>query len=123
MAIVKFYQPVPVKDPVVGADRQVSLIWQRWFNFVAQRLGVVSEGNFTYDPPAIAAGGSASASVSFPGARPGNFAWAAHTQVVAGIIISATATTDSVTVTFNNVTGAPIDMASGTLRIRVEASQ
>lgn len=121
MATVRYYQPVPTADPVVGTDRRVSIIWMKWFDFVAKRLGIVTETTATYDPPAIGAGATVSVSVSFAGARPGDFATATHTGVVAGINIIATATTDSVTVTFWNVTGGSIDLSSGTLRVRVES--
>lgn len=121
MAVTKLYQPVPSRDPVVGSDRLSSLIWLRWFNFVAEILGRRSEASFVYDPPSIAAGATSSVSVAFQGALPGDFAAAAHSTVTAGIIINATATTNSVTVSFTNVTAGAIDLASGTLRVRVEA--
>lgn len=123
MAKLRYYQAVPTADPVVGQNRLVSTIWSRWFQFIAQRVGVLTEQTQTYDPPAIAAGATGSVTVTFTGARAGDKAFATHTQAVAGIIILATATTDAVTVTFLNVTGSPIDMASGVLRVGVESNQ
>lgn len=121
MAVVKLFQPVPSRDPVVGTDRLSSLIWLRWFNFVADIIGRRSEASFVYDPPSIASGATSSVSVSFQGALPGDFAQAAFSQVVTGITINATATTNSVTVSFTNLTAGAIDMPQGTLRVRVEA--
>lgn len=123
MAKLRYFQAVPTADPVVGANRLVTTIWSRWFQFIAQRIGVLTEQTQVYDPPSIAAGSSASVTVTFTGARAGDKAYATHTQVVAGIILLATATTDAVTVTFLNMTAGAIDIASGTLRVGVESNQ
>lgn len=123
MAKIRWYQPVPAADPVVENTRRASIIYLRWFQFVARRLGVLTEQTQTYDPPSIAAGATASVTVTFMGARAGDEAFATHTQVVSGIIIMATATTDAVTVTFLNVTAGAIDLASGTLRVGVRSNE
>lgn len=122
MAQQRYDFPVPVADRVTDPAGLVRPIWLRWFNFVRDRLGIVSETATTYDPPNILSGAVSSVSVAFDGAKPGDKAWATHTQVTAGIIILATATTDSVTVTFWNISGGAINLASGVLRVGVETT-
>lgn len=122
MATQRYDFPIPAADPVAGPNRLVTPIWLRLFNAWRERFGVLTEQTQTYDPPNILSGATASVAVSFAGAKPGDKAWATHSTVQSGIILLATATTSSVTVTFWNVSGAPIDLASGTLRVGVEST-
>ena len=123
MATQRYDFAVPVGDPMVGPDRKITPIYLRWFNAVRDRFGILTERTQTYDPPNIppAAGPWTSITVSFPGAKPLDTATASHSGATSGIIILATPTTDSVTVTFINVTGAPIDIPNGTLLVSVES--
>lgn len=73
-----------------------------------------------WDPPSIAAGGSAQVNVPLPGARPGDFATAAFSLSTSGLVFLAqVGATDVVTVTAWNRSGAAIDLAAGTVRARV----
>lgn len=82
-----------------------------------QTVGVASA---TYDPPNIADGASASTTVSVTGAVVGDLAFATFSLDLSGMNVFAyVSSADTVTVVFENETGAPIDMASGTLRVRV----
>ena len=73
-----------------------------------------------WDPPSIAAGGTAAVNVTIPGARPGDFASAAFSLATSGLVFMAqVGATDVVTVTAWNKTGVAIDLAAGTVRARV----
>ncbi|MBR0670384.1 hydrolase [Neoroseomonas soli] len=73
-----------------------------------------------WNPPAIAAGGSAQTSLPLPGARAGDFASAAFSLGTSGLVFLAqVASTDLVTVTAWNRSGAEIDLGAGTVRARV----
>jgi hypothetical protein len=73
-----------------------------------------------WDPPSIAAGGSAQINVPLPGARPGDFAQAAYSLATSGLVFLAqVGATDVVTVTAWNRSGTSIDLAAGTVRARV----
>ena len=122
MATRRFYQPPPTADALVDTTRKINLKWLAWVNYVAQRLGILTEITQTYDPPNIASGATSSVAVTFAGARAGDKAWATHSAVVSGVVLLATATTDSVTVTFWNVSAGALDIASGTLRVGVEST-
>ncbi len=73
-----------------------------------------------WDPPSIAAGGSAQVNVPLPGARPGDFASAAFTLATSGLVFQAqVGATDVVSVTAWNRSGVAIDLGAGTVRARV----
>ncbi|MBB5689209.1 hydrolase [Roseomonas alkaliterrae] len=73
-----------------------------------------------WDPPSIAAGGSAQVNVPLPGARPGDFASASFSLSTSGVVFLAqVGATDVVTVTAWNRSGGAIDLAAGTVRARV----
>lgn len=75
----------------------------------------------TYDPPSIPAnGGKITTTVTATGAVVGDFAQATFSVFNADIDISAIVTaTNQVTVKFRNNSASAIDLASGTLRVRV----
>jgi len=73
-----------------------------------------------WDPPAIAAGGTAQVNVPLPGARPGDFAGAAWSAATSGaVFLAQVGATDVVTVTALNRTAAALDLNPGTVRARV----
>lgn len=73
-----------------------------------------------WDPPSIAAGGTAQINVSLPGARPGDFASAAYSLSTSGIVFLAqVGAQDTVTVTAWNRTAVAVDLNAGTVRARV----
>ena len=76
-------------------------------------------GEAAWDPPSIAAGASAQVNVALPGARAGDVAQASFSQATSGVVFLANVgATDVVTVTAWNRTGAAIDLAAGTVRVR-----
>jgi hypothetical protein len=73
-----------------------------------------------WDPPEIAAGGTAQVNVPLPGARPGDFAGAAWSAATSGaVFLAQVGATDVVTVTAYNRTAAALDLNPGTVRARV----
>jgi len=76
--------------------------------------------SINYDPPVIAAGGSASASVGVAGAVIGDTVLASFNRALQGMKIRAEVTAaDTVTVTLENPTGASVDLGVGLLTARV----
>jgi hypothetical protein len=85
------------------------------------RIGVremVAEA--AWDPPSIAAGGSAQLNVPLAGARPGDFVQAAFSLSTSGVVFLAQiGAQDVVTVTAWNRSGAAVDLNAGTVRVRL----
>lgn len=77
-------------------------------------------GSKTFDPPSIAAGGQTSTTVPVTGAIVGRFAVASFSLDTLLVELAAAVTAaDTVTVLFKNGTAGAIDLASGTLAVRV----
>ncbi len=77
-------------------------------------------GSKTYDPPNINGGAQASTTVTVTGAIMGRFAIASFSLDLQLIELSAyVSAADTVTVLFKNGTAGAIDLASGTLAVRV----
>jgi hypothetical protein len=72
-----------------------------------------------WDPASITAGGTAQTSVTVPGARPGDFAQAAFSAGTILTFHAQVSAQDTVTVVAWNRTGAAVDLAAGTVRVRV----
>ncbi len=74
----------------------------------------------TWDPPSIAAGGTAQVSVPLTGARPGDFVQVGFGLATSGVLFLAqVGATDIVTVTAWNRTGATLDLGPATLRVHL----
>jgi hypothetical protein len=91
-----------------------------WRQAVSIRFGDLPSKRLTstatYDPPSIAAGASASTTVTVTGALLGQQAAAAFSLSLGGLYMTASVTAaDTVTVTLVNPTAGTIDLASGTL--------
>lgn len=77
-------------------------------------------GSVAYDPPSLADGAGATTTVTVTGAALGDFATAAFSNSVAGLTVTANVTAaNTVTVRFQNESGVLIDVASGTLSVKV----
>lgn len=78
------------------------------------------QGSTTYDPPSVAAGASTSTTVTVTSAALGDSVSASFSLPLGGLLMFAEVTaTSTVTVRLYNPTGAPIDIASGTLTAKV----
>ncbi len=88
-----------------------------WEPFSSLKL----EYSGSWDPASISAGSSVSTVVTVTGAALGDFAQASFSLDITGCLIHAfVSATNTVTVVLQNITGGSINLASGTLRIRVE---
>lgn len=88
--------------------------WAR-FGFVAL------EASATYDPPSLADGAGTTTTVACSGAALGDYAKASFSLDLQGITVTAyVSVANTVSVRFQNESGGVLDLASGTLRVRVE---
>lgn len=80
----------------------------------------VLNGSATFDPPSIAAGAGTQTNVTVTGAALGDFVEASFSLDTPGIILTGWVTAaDTVRVRLQNGGGSPVDLGSGTLRVRV----
>lgn len=74
----------------------------------------------TWNPGSILDGDETAVDVTVPGARLGDFALASFSLDVADLVLDANVVAaDTVAVVLNNNTGGAVDLASGTLRVKV----
>jgi len=79
-------------------------------------------GSKTWDPPSVSSGASTTTTVSVVGAVLGNFVQAAFSLSLQGLSLEGyVSAADTVTVVLSNLTGSPVDLASGTLAVQVAA--
>lgn len=85
---------------------------------------VINTVDVTYDPPSLSAAGTAGASVTttvtLAGAVIGDAVYASFNRYSADIeIIATVSSTNTVTVKFKNTGASPVDLASGTLTVKL----
>ncbi len=79
------------------------------------------EASVSYDPPSLAVGAGVTTNVNVAGAALGDFARASFSLDLQGSTLTAwMSAANTVSVRFQNGTAGAIDLASGTLRVRVE---
>jgi len=118
------FPPPPVKSGVTARDGTMSLVWLTWFGALAawaQRVRVVS---VPVDVPSIPAGGGWWGQTTVEGLRVGDFATASIDPANRDLAVSAQVTaTDTVTVWIINHGASAVDLAAGTLRLRLERAR
>jgi hypothetical protein len=83
-------------------------------------IGGVISGSATFNPADLADGAGETTTVTATGAALGDFALASFSLDLQGITVTAyVSAADTVTVRLQNESGGAIDLASGTLRVRV----
>ena len=86
----------------------------------ADNLGYM-EGSATYDPANLADGAGATTTVTCTGAALGDYASATFSLDLQGITLTAwVSAANTVSVRFQNESGGPLDLGSGTLKARAE---
>jgi len=81
----------------------------------------ILEASAIYDPPSIAAGSGVTTTIGVTGAALGDHARASSSLDLQGILLTAwVSAANTASVRFQNGTGAALDLASGTMRVRVE---
>jgi len=100
-------------------------------NLIATRLATLNaafgvafppplSSSSTWNPPSLASGASEITTVSVAGAALGNYVQASFSLDLQGLSLAAyVSAANTVTVVLNNLTGGTIDLASGTLKVRV----
>ena len=120
LSLKAYSADAPFKVPLVNKDSTVNLTWLAWFGRVIAAMKILVAST-DYNPPSIASGTISTTTVTVSGASLGDFATASFSLPNAGVHLLAQVTAaNTVTVAFWNVTGGAIDLAAGTLRVRVE---
>lgn len=82
-------------------------------------IGGLNFGSTTWNPASIAAGGTEDKVLTVVGVSPGDFLIPSLTVALQGCLLSASyAAVDTVTVRLFNPSGSPVDLLSGTLRVK-----
>lgn len=118
------FPPPPGKSLVANRDGTMSLQWLTWFGALSawvQRVRVVS---VAVDVPSIPAGSGWWGQATIDGAAVGDFVTASLDPADRDLAVSAQVTAaNTVTVWVRNHGAGPIDLAAGTLRIRLERAR
>lgn len=118
------FPPPPGVARVSDRDGTMSLTWLNWFGALAawvQRVRVIP---VAVDLPSIPAGGRAFVQATVAGAALGDFVSVGMDPCDRDLAFTGQVTSaDTVTVWVQNFGGAPIDLAAGTLRIRLERAR
>ena len=81
-----------------------------------------STGSSVYDPASLADGHGVTTTFSVAGAALGAFVDVSFSLDLQGVSITAwVSATDTVSVRFQNETGAPVDLSSGTIKVRARS--
>lgn len=116
--------PPPVRSGALARDGTFSLQWLAWLSGVTLWIQRVRVYSFAVDVPLIGAGASWVADYAIGSVQPGDFAQAALDPSDGGLVVTAQVTAiNTVRVRAQNLTGAGIDLAAGTIFIRVEKAR
>lgn len=108
-------QSAAFKDKIYFRKGTGAGTWDVWY-----LLGGELTGSATFDPGNLVDGAGTTTTVTVTGAALGDFADASFSLDLQGITLSAwVSAADTVSVRFQNESGGPLDLASGTLRARV----
>lgn len=118
MAIRRYHRGAPKQQPMVDQRGRITQSWSAQFDDL-WRPSTATDVDVAYDPPNLGAGAYVRVNVPTQGVRRGNFVAASFDLGTADIaLISWVSADDQVTVMFWNVSGAGVDLAAGTLRVR-----
>lgn len=95
-----------------------------WAKQVAVKVNRMSGAEFsaTYDPPNLADGAGVTTTVSAAGARLGDYVSVSFSLTTQGVMLFAwVSAANTVSVRFQNESGGAIDLASGSLKVRISA--
>lgn len=90
------------------------------FNKLVDQVSYL-EGSATYDPASLVDGAGATTTVTVTGAALGDYAQASFSLDLQGILLTAyVSAANTVAVRFQNETTGTLDLASGTINVRVQ---
>lgn len=105
---------------VAQADPHTQYLLQSEGDARYVQLANVLNASATYDPPSLADGVGTTTLIFVTGAALGDFCLASFSLDLQGITVTAyVSSTDNVSIRFQNESGGVLDLASGTLRVRV----
>ncbi len=114
----------PVKSPLSGEDNKASLQWLAWFTGLIKWVQRTRVFVFSVDVPSIPGGSTWTNDYTIANAVPGDFAVATLDPTNPGLFPWAQVTAaNTVRVTVTNTTGGAIDLAAGSIWIRVERAR
>lgn len=100
-----------------GVARRYKMVNGTW---KAMALVNVLSGSATYDPPSLADGAGTTTTVTVTGAALGDIVQASFSLDLQGITLTAyVSAANTVSVRFQNESGGTLDLASGTIQVRV----
>lgn len=83
-------------------------------------VGIDLSGSAVYDPPSLADGAGVTTTIAVAGAVLGDFALVSFSLDLQGIVVTSyVSAANTVAIRFQNESGGVLDIASGTLRVRV----
>jgi len=92
----------------------------KWYEQARPNNTVILTGSETYDPPSLTTGTGATSTFIVGGAALGDYVQASFSNDLQGIVLTGYVTSPGfVAVRFQNGTGGTIDLASGTVKVRV----
>jgi hypothetical protein len=107
-------------DTLVAADIPAEFLTQTEGDARYPLLSNTLNGSATYDPPNLLTLTGASTTVAVTGAALNDFALASFSLDLQGVTVTAyVSAADTVTVRFQNDTAGTLDLASGTLKVRI----
>ena len=113
-----YRQDPPKQQAMVDARGRITQSWSAQFDAL-WRPSTATDVDVAYDPPPLAAGVYVRVNVPAQGARQGNFVAASFDPITQDVEITGwVSAANQVTVKFWNVSGAPVDLPAGTLRVR-----
>ena len=119
MTLRSYFVEPPVNIRVLNADGLMGLAWQTYMStHVARQLGRVSQNSTLTDPPSLTSGQRAKVNIPAPGARAGDFAYAAFDLPNEDVTLTAhVSAADTITVWFQNLGAGTVDLAAGRLYV------
>ena len=113
---------VRIPDPSLISNwrdwaRLLALEFEKFLRVLSSQLIASSK---IFDPVSLADGVGVTTTVTVPGAVLGDFVEASFSLDLQGIMVTAwVSSADTVSVRFQNESGGVLDLASGTLRVRI----
>lgn len=118
------FPPVPIKSKIAAADGTAALQWLAWFGALALWIQRTRVYVFSVDVPSIPVSAGWWAQFATPGAQVGDFALAGFDPAHVDLAVTAQVTAaDTTSIWIRNWGAGAVDLAAGTVRIRIERAR